>query len=100
MKKKIIYNEKRKKKNLSRKFGHSYYINCIVRKMIKLYCNIKVLLQAIRCRKVLYCKVRGVLQAGKTVSRYKNCIVTEMASFWLQYKRIVLWLAVGWLGAG
>ena len=100
MKKKIIYNEKRKKKNLSRKFGHSYCINCIVRKMIKLYCNIKVLLQAIGCRKVLYCKVRGVLQAGKAVSRYKNCIVTEMASFWLQYKRIVLWLAVGWLGAG
>ena len=68
--------------------------------MIKLYCNIKVLLQAIGCRKVLYCKVRGVLQAGKAVSRYKNCIVTEMVSFWLQYKRIVLWLAVGWLGAG
>ena len=91
---------KNEKKNLSRKFGHSYCINCIVRKMIKLYCNIKVLLQAIECRKVLYCKVRGVLQAGKAVSRYKNCIVTEMASFWLQYKRIVLWLAVGWLGAG
>ena len=30
MKKKIIYNKKRKKKNLSRKFGHSYCINCIV----------------------------------------------------------------------
>ena len=71
--------------------------------MIKLYCNIKVLLQAIGCRKVLYCKVRGVLQAGKAVSRYKNCIVTEMASFWLQYQKNCIvagcWLAGRWLSA-
>ena len=41
------------------------------------------------------------------MSRYKNCIVTEvagLASFWLQYKRIVLWLgsrrALGRAGVG
>ena len=71
----------KKKKFLGKKIVFGLLPSYIVRKMIKLYCNIKVLLQAIGCRKVLYCKVRGVLQAGKAVSRYKNCIVTEMASF-------------------
>ena len=61
-----------KKKKLWTKIVFGLLPSYIVRKMIKLYCNIKVLLQAIGCRKVLYCKVRGVLQAGKAVSRYKK----------------------------
>ena len=45
--------------------------------------------------RICIARLEGYCRLGKAVSRYKNCIVTEvvgLASFWLQYKRIVLWL--------
>ena len=66
-----------------------------MKKKKKFYCNIKILLQAIGCRKIFVlqglrrdyiamgriciARLEGYCRLGKAVSRYKNCIVTEVA---------------------
>ena len=98
------YNEK---KHFWAKIVFGLLLSYIVKNKIKLYCNIKILLQAIGCRKIFVlqglrrdyiaigriciARLEGYCRLGKAVSQYKNCIVTEvagLASFWLQYKEL------------
>ena len=78
MKKKYIYIEKRKKKNLVQKFGNGYCTICIVRNETVLQYNLLVLDCIAGCRAKVYCNryciARG-LQKKKIISQYKKKIV-------------------------